>query len=118
MVPLLVGELGFLEVRSALDFCWGVDRGAGLLFMFFFNAFCFEHPGAEITFEVTALIYVCPGLLCALSPWNTFPRMEHGISCSGRRVLDGVAFFSPSLLGSLQSVPSSEAFSVSAGRGA
>ena len=39
--------------------------------------------------------------------------MEHGITCSGRGDLDGVAFFSPSLLGSLESVPSSKAVSVS-----
>ena len=40
-------------------------------------------------------------------------QMEHVITCSGRGDLDGVAFFSPSLLGPLQSVPSSEAVSVS-----
>ena len=51
--------------------------------------------------------------MCALSPWNNFPHMEHVIFCGGRGDLDGVAFCSPSLLGPLRSVPSPEAVSVS-----
>ena len=39
--------------------------------------------------------------------------MGHGITGGGRGDLDGVAFFSPSLLGPLQSVPSSDAVSES-----
>ena len=116
-VPLLVGELGFLEVRCALDFCWGVE-GQAFSSWLFLMPFVLNILGQKWHLKLLPWFTFVLCLLCALSPWNTFLQIEHGISCSGRRVLDGVAFFSASLLGSLQSVPSSKVFSVSVRRGA
>ena len=42
----------------ALDLCWRVYGGAGLLFMLLFVAAGLELRGAELTFEVPALMHL------------------------------------------------------------
>ena len=40
--------------------------------MILFNAFSFEHPGAEAAFEIAALMYICPVFIVCLKSVEYF----------------------------------------------